>query len=106
MFQASCGLLNVILTSFALDLSMIRGCSHRKNKSSRYMRLRDYKGVAEVFIRFLCKALDKEVAGATEQRQEENKAFNEMMASDSAAKELLGIAKNRPLGRLHLPDEH
>merc|ERR1712217_936772 len=41
------------------------------------------------------KALDKEVAEATEQRQEENKAFTEMMASDSAAKELLGIAKNR-----------
>merc|ERR1712217_19145 len=41
------------------------------------------------------KALDKEVAEATEQRQNENKAFTEMMASDSAAKELLGIAKNR-----------
>jgi len=41
------------------------------------------------------KALDKEVAEATEQRQEENKAFTEMMASDSAAKELLGLAKNR-----------
>merc|ERR1719436_689884 len=41
------------------------------------------------------KALDKEVAEATQQRQEENKAFTEMMASDSAAKELLGIAKNR-----------
>merc|ERR1712113_1086498 len=33
--------------------------------------------------------------GATAQRQAENKAFTEMMASDSAAKELLGIAKNR-----------
>jgi len=41
------------------------------------------------------KALDQEVAEATEQRKEENKAFTEMMASDSAAKELLGIAKNR-----------
>jgi len=41
------------------------------------------------------KALDKEVAEATAQRQEENKAFTEMIASDSAAKELLGIAKNR-----------
>merc|ERR1712060_808878 len=41
------------------------------------------------------KALDKEVAEATQQRQDENKAFTEMMASDSAAKELLGIAKNR-----------
>merc|ERR1719296_503304 len=41
------------------------------------------------------KALDKEVAEATQQRQDENTAFQEMMASDSAAKELLGIAKNR-----------
>merc|ERR1740121_524549 len=41
------------------------------------------------------KALDKEVAEATAQRQAENKAFQEMIASDSAAKELLGIAKNR-----------
>merc|ERR1711972_271547 len=41
------------------------------------------------------KALDKEVAEATAQRQAENKAFTEMMASDSAAKELLGLAKNR-----------
>merc|ERR1719276_51523 len=41
------------------------------------------------------KALDKEVASATAQRQAENQAFTEMMASDSAAKELLGIAKNR-----------
>jgi len=41
------------------------------------------------------KALDKDVAEATAQRQEENKAFTEMMASDSAARELLGLAKNR-----------
>jgi len=41
------------------------------------------------------KNLDKEVAEATEQRQQENKEFTEMMASDSAAKELLGLAKNR-----------
>merc|ERR1719263_2231851 len=41
------------------------------------------------------KALDKSVAEATEQRQEENKEFTELMASDSAAKELLGFAKNR-----------
>jgi len=40
-------------------------------------------------------ALDKSVAEATEQRKEENKAFTELMASDSAAKELLGFAKNR-----------
>jgi len=41
------------------------------------------------------KALDKEVAEATEQRKEENTEFTAMMASDTAAKELLGIAKNR-----------
>merc|ERR1712113_1259946 len=33
--------------------------------------------------------------GATAQRQAENKAFTQMMAENSAAKELLGIAKNR-----------
>merc|ERR1719478_1951688 len=41
------------------------------------------------------KALDKSVAEATEQRKEENKDFTELMASDAAAKELLGFAKNR-----------
>jgi hypothetical protein len=40
-------------------------------------------------------ALDKSVAEATEQRKEENKEFVELMASDGAAKELLGFAKNR-----------
>merc|ERR1719453_2053374 len=40
-------------------------------------------------------ALDKSVAEATEQRKEENAEYNELMASDSAAKELLGFAKNR-----------
>merc|ERR1719352_1688087 len=41
------------------------------------------------------KALDKSVAEATENRKEENEDFTELMASDSAAKELLGFAKNR-----------
>merc|ERR1719169_135174 len=41
------------------------------------------------------KALDKEVAEATEQRKEEDAEFTELMASDSAAKELLLFAKNR-----------
>merc|ERR1719482_1345080 len=40
-------------------------------------------------------ALDKSVAEATEQRKEENEDFTELMASDSAAKEILGFAKNR-----------
>jgi len=41
------------------------------------------------------KALDKSVAEATEQRKEENAEYKELMASNTAAKELLSIAKNR-----------
>merc|ERR1711924_129174 len=41
------------------------------------------------------KALDKSVAEATEQRKEENAEYTELMASDGAAKEILGFAKNR-----------
>merc|ERR1719291_1069009 len=41
------------------------------------------------------KALDKAVAEATDQRKEENEDYTELMASDSAAKEVLGFAKNR-----------
>eukprot|EP00444_Apocalathium_aciculiferum_P033393 CAMPEP_0183493264 /NCGR_PEP_ID=MMETSP0370-20130417/183357_1 /TAXON_ID=268820 /ORGANISM="Peridinium aciculiferum, Strain PAER-2" /LENGTH=1097 /DNA_ID=CAMNT_0025686605 /DNA_START=63 /DNA_END=3353 /DNA_ORIENTATION=- len=41
------------------------------------------------------KALDKTVAEATEQRKAENTEYKELMASDGAAKELLGFAKNR-----------
>merc|ERR550514_1540718 len=40
-------------------------------------------------------ALDKSVAGATETRKEENAEFTDLMASNSAAKELIGFAKNR-----------
>merc|ERR1719158_1978381 len=40
-------------------------------------------------------ALDKSVAEATEQRKEENEEFTELMANDSAAKELLQFAINR-----------
>jgi len=40
-------------------------------------------------------ALDKMVMEATEQRQEENEDFKELMASNTAAKELLKFAKNR-----------
>merc|ERR1719401_2691779 len=39
------------------------------------------------------KALDKAVAEATEQRKQENAEFKELMASDTAAKEVLGFAK-------------
>merc|ERR1719329_419765 len=40
-------------------------------------------------------ALDKSVAEATEQRKEENAEYTELLASDGAAKEILGFAKNR-----------
>jgi chromosome segregation ATPase len=41
------------------------------------------------------RALDKSVAEATEQRKEENEEYTVLMASNGAAKELLGFAKNR-----------
>merc|ERR1719265_1149430 len=41
------------------------------------------------------KDLDKQVAEATENRKEEHEEYQKTMAADSAAKELLGIAKNR-----------
>jgi len=41
------------------------------------------------------KALDKSVAEATDARKEENVAFTQLMAEDSAAREVLGFAKNR-----------
>jgi len=40
-------------------------------------------------------ALDKSVAESTEQRKEENADYTELIASDSAAAELIGMAKNR-----------
>merc|ERR1719487_2492082 len=41
------------------------------------------------------KQLDKDVAEATENRKEENDDFQALMTSDTAAKELIGFAKNR-----------
>merc|ERR1719220_1680152 len=41
------------------------------------------------------KELDKMVLEATEQRKDENEDFKEKMASNTAAKELLNVAKNR-----------
>merc|ERR1719343_313468 len=41
------------------------------------------------------KELDKSVAEATEQRKEEHALFTELIASNSAAEDLLGYAKNR-----------
>merc|ERR1719253_2217419 len=47
-------------------------------------------------------ALDKQVAEATEQRKEEHEDAQELMASDSAAKEVLGFARNR-LNKFYSP---
>jgi len=41
------------------------------------------------------KDLDAQVAEATEQRKEENAAYKDLMAGNGAAKELIGMAKNR-----------
>eukprot|EP00420_Gonyaulax_spinifera_P036840 CAMPEP_0197885846 /NCGR_PEP_ID=MMETSP1439-20131203/15163_1 /TAXON_ID=66791 /ORGANISM="Gonyaulax spinifera, Strain CCMP409" /LENGTH=726 /DNA_ID=CAMNT_0043505599 /DNA_START=58 /DNA_END=2238 /DNA_ORIENTATION=+ len=41
------------------------------------------------------KDLDKSVAEATAQRKDEHVEYQDLLASDSAAKELLGVAKNR-----------
>jgi len=41
------------------------------------------------------KTLDKQVAEATEQRKAENDEFTQLMAENTAAKELIGVAKNR-----------
>jgi chromosome segregation ATPase len=49
-------------------------------------------------------ALDKSVAEATEQRKEENTEFTALMASDAAAKEILGFAKNR-LNKFYNPSQ-
>jgi septal ring factor EnvC (AmiA/AmiB activator) len=49
------------------------------------------------------KALDKSVAEATEQRKEEHDDYTELIASNSAAKEVLGFAKNR-LNKFYNPE--
>jgi len=46
--------------------------------------------------------LDKQVAEATKQRKEDNAEHKETMAGDGAAKELLGLAKNR-LAKFYSP---
>merc|ERR1740127_389068 len=51
------------------------------------------------------KALDKAVSEATAQRKEENEDFQALMASDSAAKEILGFAKNR-LNKFYNPSQY
>merc|ERR1719174_2315309 len=51
------------------------------------------------------KALDKSVAEATEDRKAQNAEFTELMAQDTAAKELLGVAKNR-LNKFYNPKQY
>merc|ERR1719231_1329647 len=41
------------------------------------------------------KALDKSVQEATEQRKEEHEDYNNLIAADTAAKQILDFAKNR-----------
>merc|ERR1712045_190826 len=48
------------------------------------------------------KALDKSVAEATENRKEENGAYKELMAADTAAEQLLSMAANR-LAKFYTP---
>jgi len=48
------------------------------------------------------KKLDKSVAEATEQRKEENTEYKELKQSDTAAKKILGFAKNR-LNKFYAP---
>merc|ERR1719498_2006545 len=48
------------------------------------------------------KKLDKDVAEATATREAENKHYVETMAADNAAKELIGVAKNR-LAKFYTP---
>jgi len=50
----------------------------------------DIKALEESIV-----ALDKSVAEATADRKEENEDYTALMASDTAAKDLLGMAKNR-----------
>jgi len=51
------------------------------------------------------KELDKNVLEATEQRKEENEDFKDLMASDTAAKELMKFAKNR-LNKFYNPKSY
>jgi len=48
------------------------------------------------------KALDKSVAEATENRKEENVAYKDLMAADTAAEQLLNVAANR-LAKFYTP---
>merc|ERR1719321_1008986 len=49
--------------------------------------------------------LDKSVAQATEQRKEEHAEYTDSMTSNSAAVELIGMAKNR-MNKFYAPDQY
>merc|ERR1719263_2441597 len=51
------------------------------------------------------KDLDKSVDEATEQRKEENAEFKQLMANNGAAKELIGLAKNR-MNKFYNPSQY
>jgi len=51
------------------------------------------------------KDLDKQVAEATTNRKEENAAFTQLMTQDTAAKEIIGMAKNR-LNKFYNPTQY
>ena len=60
-----------------------------------YKKGDDYASTIENTVLNLKTSLDKQVAEASEQRKEENSDFTNLIASDSAAKDILGFAKNR-----------
>merc|ERR1740127_409735 len=60
----------------------------------------EIKGLKESIV-----SLDKAVAEATQNRKDENAAYTELMAQDTAAKELIGVAKNR-LNKFYNPKLH
>merc|ERR1719359_2317962 len=51
------------------------------------------------------KDLDKDVADATETRKEENEDYKDLMASNTAAKDIIGFAKNR-LNKFYNPKQY
>jgi len=67
---------------------------HKESVKAMVAEIEDLtKGIAD---------LDKSVAEATKQRKDEHAEYEESMASDGAAKELLGMAKNR-LAKFYSP---
>merc|ERR1719506_2118775 len=67
---------------------------HKESAKAMVAEIEDLtKGIAD---------LDKSVAEATKQRKDEHAEYEESMASDGAAKELLGMAKNR-LAQFYTP---